>query len=179
MLEAAHRGEIDSLYSLGGNLLETMPDRAYMREALARVKLRVHQDIVLNTSSLLEGETVILLPAETRYETAGGGTATSTERRIRYTHEIHGPRIAEARAEWDPGAAGAGHAPRARGVVPVARHRRHPRRDGPGDADLRRHRVTRARGPVGAVGRARLYADGFTKMPEGRARFTSVTIPRS
>ena len=27
MLEAAHRGEIDVLYSLGGNLLETMPDR--------------------------------------------------------------------------------------------------------------------------------------------------------
>ena len=51
MLEAAHRGEVDFLYSLGGNLLETMPERAYMSDALSRVGLRVHQDIVLNTSS--------------------------------------------------------------------------------------------------------------------------------
>src|SRR5207244_1063931 len=49
MLEAAHQGGIDFLYSLGGNLLETMPDRAYMLEALTRVKVRVHQDITLNT----------------------------------------------------------------------------------------------------------------------------------
>ena len=75
MLEAAHRGEIDVLYSLGGNLLETMPDRAYMSEALSRVKVRIHQDIVLNSSALLPGRTVLLLPAQTRYETPGGGTA--------------------------------------------------------------------------------------------------------
>ena len=77
-----------------------MPDRDYMREALGRVKLRIHQDIVLNTSSLLAGQTVLILPAQTRYETPGGGTATSTERRIRFTPEIAGPRIAEARPEW-------------------------------------------------------------------------------
>src|SRR5262245_44434012 len=35
MLEAAHDGAIDFLYSLGGNLLETMPDRDYMHAALA------------------------------------------------------------------------------------------------------------------------------------------------
>src|SRR6185436_1082771 len=88
MMEAAHDGAIDFLYSLGGNLLETMPDRAYMHEALSRVRLRVHQDIVLNSSSLLEGGTVVLLPAQTRYETPGGGTSTNTERRIRFTPEI-------------------------------------------------------------------------------------------
>ncbi|MBI1795495.1 MAG: molybdopterin-dependent oxidoreductase, partial [Candidatus Eisenbacteria bacterium] len=102
MMEAAHAGEIDFLYSLGGNLLETMPDRGYMLAALSRVGLRVHQDIVLNTSSLLEGPAVILLPAETRYESLGGGTATSTERRIRFTPEIPGPRIAEATSPTTP-----------------------------------------------------------------------------
>src|SRR5690348_14005844 len=43
MLEAALAGEIDFLYSLGGNLLETMPDRVAMREALRRGSLRIHQ----------------------------------------------------------------------------------------------------------------------------------------
>ena len=71
-----------------------------MSEALSNVKLRIHQDIVLNTSSVLDGPAVLILPAQTRYETPGGGTATSTERRIRFTPEIPGPRIDEARPEW-------------------------------------------------------------------------------
>ncbi|HZE99446.1 MAG TPA: molybdopterin-dependent oxidoreductase, partial [Planctomycetota bacterium] len=37
MMEAAHRGEIDFLYSIGGNLLETMPDRRWVVEALLKV----------------------------------------------------------------------------------------------------------------------------------------------
>lgn len=47
------------------------------------------------------GEWVLLLPAQTRYEQKGGGTLTSTERRIRYSPEIPGPRIGEAMAEWE------------------------------------------------------------------------------
>jgi molybdopterin-dependent oxidoreductase alpha subunit len=101
MMEAAHRGEIDFLYSIGGNLLETMPDRTWVAEALRRVGVRVHQDIVLNTSMLLEGDLIVLLPAMTRYEMPGGGTSTSTERRIRFTPEIPGPRIPEAKPEWE------------------------------------------------------------------------------
>jgi predicted molibdopterin-dependent oxidoreductase YjgC len=46
-------------------------------------------------------ELVLLLPGQTRYEQRGGGTATSTERRIRYTPEIPGPRIGETRPEWE------------------------------------------------------------------------------
>jgi predicted molibdopterin-dependent oxidoreductase YjgC len=66
------------------------------------VGLRVHQDIVFNTSTLLDAkEAVLLLPAETRYEQRSGGTSTSTERRIRFTPEIRGPRIAEAKPEWE------------------------------------------------------------------------------
>jgi len=102
MIEAAHRGEIKFLYSIGGNLLETMPDPNFVAEALAKVPLRVHQDIVLNTSMLLDAdEAVVLLPGQTRYEQRGGGTSTSTERRIRFTPEIPGHRIGETLPEWE------------------------------------------------------------------------------
>ncbi len=178
MLEAAHAGAFDLLYSLGGNLLETMPDRSYMAEALARVPLRIHQDIVLNTSALLPGATVLLLPAETRYETHGGGTATSTERRIRYSPEIEGPRIAEARPEWQ---------------IPVqlalaARPglaRAFPWRD---TGDIRRE-IAQAMPMYAGIealeregqwvqwGGPQLFRDGFDRMPNGRARFTPVPLP--
>jgi molybdopterin-dependent oxidoreductase alpha subunit len=100
MLDMAAVGELDVLYAVGGNFLETMPDPMRMSRALARVPVRVHQDIVLNSSMLADAaEETILLPAKTRYEQEGGGTQTSTERRIRYSPEI--PRqVGEARAEW-------------------------------------------------------------------------------
>jgi molybdopterin-dependent oxidoreductase alpha subunit len=101
MIESARRGGIDVLYCMGGNFLETLPDRKFAAEALARVGIRVHQDICLNSSMLLPAtEAVVLLPAMTRYELPGGGTSTSTERRIRFSPEIEGPRIAEAKPEW-------------------------------------------------------------------------------
>ena len=50
MIEAASRGELNFLYSIGGNLLETMPDRNFIARALERIAVRVHQDIVLNLS---------------------------------------------------------------------------------------------------------------------------------
>ena len=69
---------------------------------LSKVPLRVHQDIVLSSQMLIEpGETVILLPAATRYEIPGGITQTSTERRIMFSPEIEGRRIGEARPEWE------------------------------------------------------------------------------
>ncbi|HEV8245109.1 MAG TPA: FdhF/YdeP family oxidoreductase [Polyangiaceae bacterium] len=102
LLERAGQSGLDLLYLVGGNHLETMPDRAHAKRALESVKLRVHQDIVLNSSTLLDAEeAVIVLPAQTRYEQKSGGTSTSTERRIRYSPEIPGPRIDEARAEWE------------------------------------------------------------------------------
>jgi predicted molibdopterin-dependent oxidoreductase YjgC len=42
-----------------------------------------------------------LLPARTRYEQPGGGTETSTERRIYFSPEIPGRRVGESRAEWE------------------------------------------------------------------------------
>ncbi|MEY3210749.1 MAG: hypothetical protein RIT28_1230 [Pseudomonadota bacterium] len=103
MLEAAHDGEIDFLYNLGGNLLQTMPDPDWVARAFGRVALRVHQDIVLNPSTLLDpGELLVVLPAQTRYEQRGGGTSTSTERRIRFSPEIPGhPQVGESLPEYE------------------------------------------------------------------------------
>ena len=102
MIDAAQAEKLDVFYIVGGNFLETMPEPIHAREALERVPLRIHQDIILNSSMFAEpGETVLLFPAQTRYEQKGGGTITSTERRIRFSPEIPGPRIGEARSEWE------------------------------------------------------------------------------
>lgn len=102
MIDAAHAGSLDLLYSMGGNFLETLPDPEFVREALERVPVRVHQDLVLTTAALADpGEAVLLFPAQTRYEQRGGGTETSTERRVYLSPEIPGRRIGESRAEWE------------------------------------------------------------------------------
>lgn len=101
-VEAAHAGELDVLYAVGGDFLQTLPDPAFVRAALERIPLRVHQDIVLTRQMLLDArEGVVLLPACTRYEQPGGGTETSTERRVYFSPEVPGRRIGEARAEWE------------------------------------------------------------------------------
>jgi predicted molibdopterin-dependent oxidoreductase YjgC len=70
-----------------------------VRAALEQVGLRVHQDIVISSQMLVPGDDVILLPAATRYEQEGGGTETTTERRVAFSPEI--PRqLGEARSEW-------------------------------------------------------------------------------
>jgi predicted molibdopterin-dependent oxidoreductase YjgC len=102
MIDAAHEGKLDALYQVGGNFLETLPEPEYVREAVERIPLRVHQDIVLSPQMMVEpADTVLLLPAQTRYEQRGGGTETSTERRILFSPEIPGRRIGEALPEWE------------------------------------------------------------------------------
>jgi len=101
LLPKTHPRKLKLYYLSGGNFLETMPDPKFVREALEALEVRVHQDIILNTSTLLDAkEAVVVLPAMTRYEQPGGGTSTSTERMVYFSPEIEGPRIAEARAEW-------------------------------------------------------------------------------
>ncbi|TFE23689.1 FdhF/YdeP family oxidoreductase [Cohnella luojiensis] len=100
-LPITHPRKLKLYYLSGGNFLETMPDPQFVRESLEALEVRVHQDIILNTSTLLDAkEAVIILPAMTRYEQPGGGTSTSTERMVYFSPEIEGPRIPEARAEW-------------------------------------------------------------------------------
>jgi len=100
MVESCARGELDLLYCLGGNFLRTLPEPDYVRQALANVPFRVHQDIILTDQMFIPAtDAVILLPAKTRYEQDDGGTETTTERRIIFSPEI--PRqVGEARAEW-------------------------------------------------------------------------------
>ena len=101
MMEAARSGAIDVLLAVGGNFREVLPDPGHADEAFERIPLRVHIDIVPSTQMLVDPtDTVLLLPATTRYEMPGGVTETSTERRIMFSPEIPGPRIAEARPEW-------------------------------------------------------------------------------
>lgn len=102
MIDAAAAGRLDVLVSVGGNFLEVLPDPRYVRQALERVPVRVHMDIVLSGQMLLDpADVVVLLPAATRYETPGGVTQTSTERRVIFSPEVPGRRIGEARPEWE------------------------------------------------------------------------------
>jgi molybdopterin-dependent oxidoreductase alpha subunit len=102
MLDAAARGELDVLFSIGGNFLDVLPEPEHVERALARIPLRVHMDIVPSAQMLVDpGEAVLLLPATTRYEVPGGVSQTSTERRVILSPEIPGPRVAEARPEWE------------------------------------------------------------------------------
>jgi molybdopterin-dependent oxidoreductase alpha subunit len=102
MILAAERGAIDALWQSGGNFKHTLPEPDLVNRALGNLKLRIHQDIVVNPTMLVDpADTVVLLPSRTRYEQRGGGTETSTERRIIYSPEIPGPRILESKDEWE------------------------------------------------------------------------------
>ncbi len=180
MIDAAQRGEIKLLYSIGGNLLETMPDRNFVARALGRVAVRIHQDIVLNTSILLDAEAaVVLLPGQTRYEQRGGGTTTSTERRIRFTPEIPGHPIGEALPEWEiPALIGRCSMPNGDLLFPYR------------DTQSIREEMARVMPIYQGIeklnkegdhlqwGGPFLYQDGnFQPMPEGRALFTPLDPP--
>jgi molybdopterin-dependent oxidoreductase alpha subunit len=178
-VEASARGEIDVFWIVGGNFLETLSGAARNRAALSRPHLRVHQDIVVSSAMLVEpSDTVLLLPAATRYETPGGVTETSTERRIIFSPEIPGRRIGSARPEWE-----------VFGEV-CARVR-------PRDAEKIRFRSTaeiraeiaRAiplyagieklarRGDSIQWGGETLFADGRFATPDGKAHFAVVRLP--
>jgi molybdopterin-dependent oxidoreductase alpha subunit len=102
MINAAYQGELDVLFSVGGNFLEVLPEPDYVEAALKKIPLRVHTDIVLSSQMLVEpADIVVLLPATTSYEISGGVTETNTERRVIFSPEIPGPRIGEARPEWE------------------------------------------------------------------------------
>jgi molybdopterin-dependent oxidoreductase alpha subunit len=101
-LSAAAGGAIDALWCIGGNFLETLPDPPRVAAALARIPLRVHTDIVLTSQMLVEPEDVVyVLPSRTRYEQEGGGTETTTERRVILNPHVPGHVVGEARSEWE------------------------------------------------------------------------------
>jgi predicted molibdopterin-dependent oxidoreductase YjgC len=153
-----------------------LPDPDSVRDALERVPVRVHQDIVMSSQMLVDpGEAVVLLPACTRYEQPGGGTETTTERRILYSPEIEGPRIGEARSEWEI------FADLGRRVRPDRAHLLEF-----ADADAVRDEIARVVPAYAGVeqlqklgdqmqwGGKQLCADGQFPTPDGRARFSPV-----
>lgn len=174
MIAAAYRKELDVFWSVGGDFLATLPDPKAVAVALGNVGTRIHQDIVLTPMMLLPArDVVILFPATTRYESPGGGTETSTERRIIFSPEIPGRRIGAGKPEWE-----------VFGEV-AARVR-------PDLADkVRFHSSQAIRNEIGQVvplysgierlsregdqfqwGGARLFADGRFATSDGKARFT-------
>lgn len=100
-LDAAYEGNLEALWCIGGNFLETLPEPERVAQSLARIPVRVHSDIVLTHQMFVEpADTVFILPSRTRYEQEGGGTETSTERRVIFSPQIAGHEIGEAESEW-------------------------------------------------------------------------------
>lgn len=102
MVDRAAFVDLEVLWTSGGNFIDVLPDPVHTTKALGRIPLRVHQDIFLSSQMFVDpAEVVLLLPTTTRYEQRDGGTETTTERRIIFSPEIKGPRIGEARSEWE------------------------------------------------------------------------------
>ncbi|MDQ3263222.1 MAG: molybdopterin-dependent oxidoreductase [Myxococcota bacterium] len=184
LLDRAGEGGVDFLFTVGGNYLDTLPDPVQARRSLANIRLRVHQDIVINTSALVEPEAedgeVLILPAQTRYEQRGGGTSTSTERRIRFTPEIPGRRIGEAKPEWEiPALIGRALKPDRPDLFAFHESidvRREMGRVMPLYAGIE---TLEKEGQWVQWGGARLGEGGvFPNMPDGKAQFCTVTLPR-
>ena len=178
MVEAAERGELDLLYCLGGNFLRTLPEPDYVRDALANVPLRVHQDIILTDQMFIPArEEVILLPAKTRYEQDDGGTETTTERRVMFSPEI--PRqVGEAKAEWKilRELAAAAYPERAHllGCETGRQMREEIARVVPFYDGVQHLRET---GDAFQYGGPHLCADGKFPTPDGKGHFRAVDLP--
>jgi predicted molibdopterin-dependent oxidoreductase YjgC len=181
MIAAALDGALDVLHTAGGNFLEVMPEPALVRRALETIPLRVHQDIVVTSQMLVPArEEVLLLPAATRYETPGGVTQTSTERRITFSPEIPGRRIAEARPEWaifaDLAARVRPDRAAALDFADTGAIRAEIARVVPSYAGI--EALERAGDQFQSGGRL-LCADGAFPTPDGRAHFVPVGLPPS
>jgi anaerobic selenocysteine-containing dehydrogenase len=123
-------------------------------------------------------EEVIVLPAMTRYEQPGGGTSTSTERMVYFSAEIEGPRIEEARSEWEI------YVDLAARVNPEKKHLMHF-----SSAAEIREEIAKAnpnydgiqhlkkRGDVFQWGGAWLCEGGICPTPDGRANLIPIKMP--
>lgn len=179
-IEAAASGRIDVFWIVGGNFLETVPDAARNRRALEKPALRIHQDIIVTSSMLVEpSDTVLLFPAATRYETPGGVTETSTERRIIFSPEIPGRRIRGARPEWEVFCEVAARVRPNDGARIRFASTNAIREEIARAIPLYRGIETLARqGDQVQWGGERLFADGRFATPDGKAHFAVVDLPK-
>ena len=179
MVDAAASDALDVLWMAGGNFLETLAEPGATARALEGVGTRIHQDIVISSAMLLSAkESAILLPATTRYESPGGGTETSTERRIIFSPEVAGRRIGSAKAEWEVfGEVAARVRPQLASRVRFTSSQEIRQEIGrtvplyAGIEGLSRE------GDQLQWGGPRLYADGRYATPDGKALFSVVTPP--
>ncbi len=179
MVSAAYDGRLDVFWIVGGNFLETLPDPPAVARALDAVPTRIHQDVVV-TSMMLRPprETVLLLPATTRYESPGGGTETSTERRIIFSPEIPGRRVGVAKPEWEVFGEIAARVRPDRAAALRASSSQRLRQEIGRTVPLYAGIETLARaGDQVQWGGAHLFADGRFATPDGKARFSVVTPP--
>jgi molybdopterin-dependent oxidoreductase alpha subunit len=179
MILAAERNEIDAIWQSGGNFIETLPEPDRVRRAVGNIRLRIHQDIMVSSNMLVDpAETVLLLPSRTRYEQRGGGTETSTERRIIYSPEIPGPRPGEAKDEWEVPVLVARHADPVRAMSYFSWR----------DTQDIRNEIDRVcptykgiaklqkKGDQFQYGGPRLLVDAFLT-PDGKGHFSAVELP--
>lgn len=178
MVDRSAAGDVDVFWLVGGNFLETLPDHARSARALKRPRLRIHHDVILSSSMLAESDgDVLILPAVTRYESPGGGTETSTERRVIFSPEIPGRRVGSARPEWWVfGEAMARVDPNRRNYIRFE------------SASAIRREIARAvplysgieeldaKGDQFQWGGRTLYANGRFATPDGKAHFAPVTV---
>ncbi len=181
MVDAADHGTLQAFYTLGGNFLETLPQPAAVERALARVPLRLHQDIVLTKQMLVPpADVVFVLPARTRYEHRGGITETTTERRVVLSPHIPGHELPEAREEWRI----------VRDVVLAARPELQKFLGWPDAAAVRQDisRTIPTYAPIAGLvkggdsfqwGGARLHEDGQFLRPGGRAKLYPIELPQA
>ncbi|HUG51963.1 MAG TPA: FdhF/YdeP family oxidoreductase [Vicinamibacteria bacterium] len=179
MVDAAHGGALDVFWIVGGNFLETLPDPGAAAVAMERVRTRLHQDIVVTSMMLRPAEDlVVLMPATTRYESPGGGTETSTERRIIFSPEVRGRRVGSARPEWEIfGEVAARVRPDRAGGLRFASSqaiREEIAQAVPLYAGI--ERLSRP-GDQMQWGGERLFADGRFHTPDGKARFSRAELP--
>src|SRR6185503_451677 len=101
MLKAAGDGKLEILCTMSADLFDSPYDRTAVLRALERIDLRVHIAGALDPSMMVPpGDVVVILPSASRYDTPGGCTTTSVERRVRYSPEIPGGRLGDAKPEW-------------------------------------------------------------------------------
>jgi molybdopterin-dependent oxidoreductase alpha subunit len=178
MIEAADRGEIELLMSLGGNLRDTMPDRRHIERVLSKVPYRIRLDVMMNREAMIEpGEASLVLPIRNWYEWDSVYTTTSTDRTIRAFRGTLAGDNADLPESWV-------------GLREIAR--RVLGDDLPGfsyrDTQQIREAMERSIAAYEGIARLRephqqmqwggpfLLEDGFTNMPDNRAQITVLEV---
>jgi anaerobic selenocysteine-containing dehydrogenase len=181
MIKAAQEGRLDFLCSMSGSLLDAPVDGRVVMKALERIGLRVHIGSALDPSMLAPpGDIVLILPSRTRHETPEGTTATSVERRVRYSPPVPGPRAGEAKPEWEIPALIARR-------IDLSNEERFPWKDAKAVRAEIERAVPRYKGIAGLLeegrwiqwGGERLYEKGFDALPGGKCRLKAEDLPPS